>query len=137
MRIAIKLGTAVYLMTLAASLPAAAQTTVRSYRYALETRSQEGDYAGELAPAASVRGRRIDVETDAQGRRLRITTLRNGQKIGETFYRYSGAARLPSEYDTFRAGEKTGVVRIQRDAAGQRVREDYLTAGGTLTGYGA
>jgi hypothetical protein len=75
------------------------------------------------------------VETDGKKRITRIAQLRNGQKISEEFYRFAANAKLPSEYESFTAGEKTGVSRIQRDSAGNRVREDNFTAGGTLTGY--
>ena len=112
-----------------------AQSVVHSYRYQLSTRSQESAFAGEISPGARVGGQIYEVETDAQGRRIRVSVLRNGQKLSETIYRFAGNAKLPSEYDDIEAGEKTGLGRIQRNEAGQRNREDFFTAGGTLTGY--
>jgi len=66
---------------------------------------------------------------------MRVATIRKDQKLSEILYRFAADAKLPSEYESFVAGEKTGVVRIQRDEAGNRIREDYLTVGGTLTRY--
>jgi TonB family protein len=110
-------------------------STVRSYSYVLSTRSQESKFANEISPTVRVGGTRYEVETDTQGRTTRVAVIRNGQTLSERFYRFAISAKLPNEYERFVAGEKTGVVRIQRDEAGNRIREDYFTVGGTLTRY--
>lgn len=110
-------------------------STIRSYRYELFTRSQESKFASEISPTARVGVRRYEVETDTQGRTTRVAVIRDGQTLSEKLYRFATGAKLPDEYECFEAGEKTGVVRIQRDAAGNRIREDYFTVGGTLTRY--
>jgi TonB family protein len=110
-------------------------STIRSYRYELSTRSQESKFANEISPTVRVGGTRYEVETDTQGRTTRVAVIRDGQTLSERFYRFATSAKLPNEYERFVAGEKTGVVRIQRDEAGNRIREDYFTVGGTLTRY--
>jgi hypothetical protein len=114
---------------------ASAQVSIHNYRYRLSTRSHEPGFALELPSIAGVGGTRYEVETDAQGRTTRIAVTRNSQKLSETLFRFAADAKLPSEYDNFEAGEKKSVVRIQRDEAGERVREDYFTVAGTLTEY--
>lgn len=110
-------------------------STIHSYRHELSTRSQEPTFADEISPADRVSGTTYEVETDAQGRTTKVAVIRHGQKLSERYYRFATGAKLPSEYDRFVAGEKTGVARIQRDEAGNRIREDYLTADGTLARY--
>jgi TonB family protein len=110
-------------------------STIRSYRHELFTRSQESKFASEISPAIRVGGTRYEVETDTQGRTTRVAVIRDGQTFSERFYRFATSAKLPHEYERFVAGEKIGVVRIQRDEAGNRIREDYFTVGGTLTRY--
>ena len=110
-------------------------STIRSYRYELSTRSQESKFANEISPTVRVGGTRYEVESDTQGRTTRVAVIRNGQKLSERFYRFATSAKLPSEYERFVGGEKTGLVRIQRDEAGSRIREDYFTVDGTLTRY--
>ena len=110
-------------------------STIRSYRYELSTRSQESRFANEISPTVRVGGTRYEVETDTQGRTTRVAVIRDGQILSERFYRFAISAMLPNEYERFVAGEKTGVVRIHRDEAGNRIREDYFTVGGTLTRY--
>jgi hypothetical protein len=111
-------------------------STIRSYRYELSTRSQESRFASEISPPAiRVGATRYEVETDTQGRTTRVAVIRDGLTLSERFYRFATSAKLPNEYERFVAGEKTGIVRIQRDEAGNRIREDYFTVGGTLTRY--
>jgi hypothetical protein len=118
-----------------AMLPAVVngQTSVRGYRYEVLTRSQDFAYLSEVAP--DIQERHVLVETDAQGRIVRTSVVRNGQKISTRVYSYSADAKAASEYDTFLGGEKTGHVRIQRNANGYRSREDYFGATGALTTY--
>jgi len=110
-------------------------STVHTYRYELLTRSQESKFANETSPAAGAVGKLYEVETDAQGRTTRVAVIRNGQRLSEVSYRFASGAKLPTGYEIFVGGEETGVVRIQRDEAGNRIREDYLTVNGTLTRY--
>jgi hypothetical protein len=110
-------------------------STIRNYRYELLTRSQESKFANEISPTVRVSGRRYEVETDTQGRTTLVAVIRDGKTLSERFYRFATGAKLPNEYERFVAGEKTGVVRIQRDEAGNRIREDYFTVDGTLTRY--
>ena len=108
---------------------------VRSYRYQLDTRSQEVKFAGEISPNARLGGTRYEVETDAEGRVVRVSVVRNDQKLSERLYHFETGAKFPSDYERFVAGEETAVVRIQRDAAGNRIREDHFTVNGILTHY--
>jgi hypothetical protein len=111
-------------------------STMHSYRYGLSMRSQDREFANEISPTLGLGGTHYyEVETDVQGRTTRAAVIRNGQKLSELSYRFAVGAKLPNEYDYFVAGEKTGVVRIHRDEAGNRIREDHLTVDGTLTHY--
>jgi hypothetical protein len=112
---------------------ATGQTSVRHYRYELMTRAQESTYTDEVPSDA--RGRHHAVETDAQGRITRAAVIRDGQKISERVYSFAPDGQAASEYETFTGTEKTGRVRVQRNAGGDRTREDYFTVNGVLTGY--
>src|ERR1700675_2668353 len=112
---------------------AGAQGSVHNYRFELTTRSQEPEFAGEISTTAG--GARYEVEADAQGRTARIAVIRNGQKLSETVFRFAANAKLPSEFDKIEAGQKTGLVVIERDDAGNRVRENFFTVGGALIEY--
>ena len=112
---------------------ARAQAGVHYYRYELLTRSQDFQYVTEVA--AGVSGRHHAVETDAQGRVTRTAVIRGGQKISQRVYSFASDAKAASEYDTFTGSEKTGRVTIQRNASGDRTREDYLTVSGAATGH--
>lgn len=118
-----------------AAYTASAQVSIRNYRYRLSTRSHEPEFAKEISSTVGVGGTRYEVEADAQGRTTRIAVIRDGQKLSETFFRFAGNAKLPSGYENFEAGELTSVVGIQRNEAGNRIREDYFAVGGTLTEY--
>jgi len=136
MKCLLRLGIVVWLICGAfLSAQSNSSSTLRNYRYRLSTRSQESKFANEISPTALVGGTRYEVETDARGRTTRVAVMRNDQKLSEILYRFATEANLPSEYESFVAGEKTGVVRIQRDEAGNRSREDYFTVGGSLTRY--
>jgi len=119
----------------AAAATASAPVNIRNYRYKLSTRSQEPEFAAEISPSDRVAGAHYEVEADVQGRTTRIAVMRDGQKLSETLFRFARDAKLPSEFENFEAGEKTGIVRIQRNEAGNRVREDYLMLGGTPTDH--
>ena len=111
-------------------------STIRSYRDGPSMRSQDREFANEISPALRLSGtHHYEVETDVQGRTTRVAIIRNGQKLSELSYGFAVGAKLPNEYDYSVAGEKTGVVRIHRDEAGNRIREDHLTVDGTLTHY--
>jgi YD repeat-containing protein len=124
---------AAFAMALGASTGAGAQVTIRNYRYKLSMRSQEAAFAAEIASTVGARGTRYEVETDALGRTTRIAVMRGGQKLSETIFRFAADAKLPSEYDSFEAGAKTGVTRIKRDEAGNRIRDDHFTLDGIAT----
>ena len=112
---------------------ASGQAGVHYYRYELLTRPQESQYVAEVPPGAT--GRYHEVETDAEGRITRTAVVRDGQKISQRVYSFAAAASAPTEYDTFTGSEKSGRVKIQRNTAGDRTREDYFTVGGAATGY--
>ena len=112
---------------------ASGQTSVHYYRYELLTRGQESTYASEVR--SDVHGRHQTVETDTQGRITRTAVTRDGQKISERVYSFAPDGKAASEYETFTGSEKTGRVRIQRNADGGRAREDYFTVNEVLTGY--
>lgn len=122
---------AAFLVAIAASA-ASAQVNIRNYRYKVLTRSQEPEFSAEILSTVPVHQTHYEVEADAQGRTARFAVVRDGEKLSETSFRFEGEAKLPNEFENSEAGEKTGVVRIQRDAAGNRVREDHLLLGGTL-----
>ena len=109
-----------------------AQVSIRNYRYKLSTRSQEPEFATEILSAVTVRQTHYEVEADGQGRTTRFAVMRAGEKLSETLFRFAADAKLPNEFEDFEAGEKTGVVRIQRNEAGNRIREDHLLLGGTV-----
>ena len=110
-----------------------AQAGVHYYRYELLTRSQESQYVTEVPAGAS--GRHHVVETDAQGRITRTVVIRDGQKVSQRAYSFAPDDKAASEYDTFTGSEKSGRVTIQRNASGERTREDYFTVSGAATGY--
>ena len=112
---------------------AGAQAGVHYYRYELFTRSQDSQYVSEVG--AGVSGRHHAVETDAQGRITRTAVIRDGQKISERVYSFAPGGKAASEYDTFTGSEKTGRVTIQRNASGERTRENSFTVGGVATEY--
>ena len=112
---------------------AGAQSGVHYYRHELLTRSQDFRYVTEVP--AGVRGRHHEVETDTQGRITRAAVIRDGQKISQRVYSFAPGDKAAREYDTFTGSEKTGRVKIQRNAGGERMREDYFTVGGAVTGY--
>jgi hypothetical protein len=119
--------------------PASAQSSdgasggVRHYRYEILTRAQDFAYATEVSP--DVAGRHYAVETDAQGRIVRTTVMRNGRKLTERVYTFGPSGKAPIEYTNFSGSEKGGSVRVQRNPAGNRTREEYFTASGVPTGY--
>jgi hypothetical protein len=124
------------LLALIASIdpPAAsAQADVRYYRYELLTRSQDSQYLTEVR--AGVSGRHHAVETDSRGRIVRTAVIRAGERVSQRAYWFPPDADAASEYDTFTGSEKTGRVKIARNASGERTREDYFTVGGAATGY--
>ena len=112
---------------------ASGQAGIHYYRYELLTRSQESSYANEVP--AGVRGRHHAVETDTQGRITRAAVIRDGQRISERVYSFAPDGKAVSEYETFTGSEKTGRVKIQRNAGGERTREDSFTVSGVATGY--
>lgn len=112
---------------------ASGQTSVHYYRYELLTRAQESTYVGEVP--SNVRGRHHAVETDAQGHVTRTVVIRDGQEVSQRVYSFVPDGKAASEYETFTGSEKTGRVRIQRNADGGRTREDDFTVNGALTGY--
>jgi hypothetical protein len=112
---------------------ARAQEGTRYYRYELLTRSQEAAYVMDVAAGAS--GRHHAVEVDAQGRVTRTAVIRDGQRISERVYSLPSDGTAANEYVTFTGSEKTGRVAVQRNAAGDRTREDYFTVSGASTGY--
>jgi hypothetical protein len=97
------------------------------------TRAQDFTYTAEVP--ADARGRHHAVETDEQGRITRTAVIRDGQKISERVYSFAPGGQATGEYETFSGTEKTGRVRVQRNARGDRTREDYFTVSGALTGY--
>ncbi len=133
-----RLATRLFCLTLVVAMSAAsasAQVRVRTYRYVLAMRSQENKFAGEISPVAKAGGTVYQVQKDARGRVTKVSRLRNGKKLSDTVYIYKLNEKLPSSVEQYREGEKTGVTKIQRDEAGNRIREDHFTADGTLTSY--
>jgi len=109
------------------------QAGIHYYRYELLTRSQDARYAGEVP--ADAKGRFYLVETDSLGRISRTALLRNGHRITQRIYSYAPGSALADGFETFADSEKTGRVKIQRNASGERTRDDYLTVSGESTGY--
>jgi len=104
-----------------------------SYRYELKTGCNEPRYAAEIPFDSG--GPRFDIETDAKGRIVRVSTYENGNKIKETIYHYEGGASRVTDADFYLAGELTTTVRVERNTKGSVVRDDYLTRDGNRTGY--
>jgi hypothetical protein len=122
---------AAFVLAIAAST-AGAQVGVRNYRYKLTNRSQEQQFAAEILSTLPLKQTHYEVETDAQGRIARVAEVRGGDKLSEMRYSFEGDAKLPNGFESYEAGEKTGVVRIVRNEAGNRVREDHMLLGGTV-----
>jgi hypothetical protein len=116
-----------------AAYTTSAQVSIRNYRYKLSMRSQEPEFAAEILSTVPVHQTHYEVEADAQGRTTRFAEVRDGEKLSETLFHFEGEAKLPNEFENIVAGEKTGVVQIHRDEAGNRVREDHRMLGGTLS----
>jgi hypothetical protein len=114
---------------------AQAQTTVKLYRYAVLTDTDDTDYRSEITPGATPKGGYFKVERDTVGRILRVTGLRNGQETNVTTYHYIGRNWASDSSETFEYGEKTQISLYQRDPQGHITREDDETADGKLTGY--
>ena len=109
------------------------QASVHHYRYELLTRAQESTYATEVPAGAG--GRHHAVETNTEGRITRTAVIRDGQKVSERVYSFAPDGKAASEYDTFTGSERTGRVTIQRNASGERTRDEYFTVGGAATGH--
>jgi hypothetical protein len=109
------------------------QTAVHYYRYELLTRAQESTFVNEVP--ADARGRHHRVETDSRGRIIHDAVIRDGQSVSERVFSFEGDNVAADGYETLTRSEKTGRVRIQRNADGNRAREDYFTTAGVLTGY--
>lgn len=109
------------------------QTSTRHYRYELELRSQDPDYASQVPPG--VTGEHYAVDADSQGRITRVARIRNGQEISHTVYHFAAGANAAGDYDWFRGEQKMGHGQIHRNAKGERTRVDSFTVDGTLTGY--
>jgi len=125
---------ALTLLVLTAFVPAAAaQNTVRHYRYSLHTRSQDLRFAQEVP--ASVSGNQFVVEMDAEGRIVSVSSVRNGKTTARRVYRFATGQKLASGYESFDGDDPAGRVEIQRNAVGDRTRENNYTLAGTLTGY--
>ena len=123
----------VLLLLAVTALASGAAATVRNYRYSLSTRSPYPKYAGEVPAGAS--GQYLEVETDSQGRVVRVASIRNGHKEAESLYHFSANATLCDSYDEYRESEKTGHTQVQRNASGDAIRDDDYTTEGTHTGY--
>ena len=114
---------------------AAERAKTSFYRYEIEVRTGDTDYASEIPADAPPTGPRYKVERDEQGRLWRVTKLRGDKEISSAHYRYAGKERLPDHYEDFTNGEPTGSVSLRRDSSGARVREEYRTTQGALTSY--
>jgi antitoxin component YwqK of YwqJK toxin-antitoxin module len=112
---------------------AAAQNTVRHYRYELNMRSQDLAYAHEVPATAG--GGHWAVTRDAAGRIIQVANVRDGKVVDKVIYKFAAGKKLPDSYESYRDGELTGKVALQRNASGERVREEYFTADGVRTRY--
>ena len=123
-------------LALLAFIPAQARADVQFYRYWLDT-YQPGleKFTGPIRSPKDAGGTIYQVERDARGRVVHVTTIRSGKKLGETLYQFSGTSKLPSGYRYFEGGALSSMARYQRDAQGFIARKNYLTAQGDLTGY--
>ena len=117
-------------------VPAQSSAEMQSYRYWLYT-YQPGleKFTGPVRSPKDAGGQIYQVERDARGRVVHVTTIRDGKKLDETVYQFSGTSKLASGYRYFEGGALSSVARYQRDVQGFIVRKDYLTAQGDLTGY--
>ena len=51
-----------------------------------------------------------------------MTLIRDGQEVSARVYSFASGGEAASEYDTFNGPEKTGRVKIQRNAGGDRTQ---------------
>lgn len=116
-------------------LPTQARAATEYFRYSVSTYEPgPPKYTGKLS-SMKTKGQVYAVDRDARGRITSVAVYRDGKKLTESIYTYTGAAKLSSGYKFYRAGslEESGVYK--RDASGQVSRADYYTAQGALTGY--
>ena len=109
-----------------------AQTT-QYYRYQLNTRQPEFEFAQEVSPDAP--GTIVVVERDSAGHVLSIATRRKGKQLSRTVYHYGPGQKYYASRDEYTGSEQTGRVDVQRNAGGDIVREDDFTKDGTRTDY--
>lgn len=126
---------AVALLATALLFPAQARADVQYFRFSIST-YQPGPpkYTGQL-PSPKTKGGVYEVTRDALKRVSHVAIYRDGKKLTETVYQYTGSAKLSSGYKFYRNGALEESGKYQRDASGQVSRADYYTAQGTLTGY--
>ncbi len=121
------------LAVLAAS--AWAQTTVKVYRYELQTRQGDNLYRDEVTGGVPAKGQFHEVETDPQGRMVRESDYVNGKEIGSWRFHYPGASVFSDSGEQWQDGKVLNVVKIKRDESGQMTAWKQYTVSGELTNY--
>ncbi len=103
------------------------QTTLQTYRYQIETRSQDFIYAQQL-PKWHSGGTYYVVETDDRGRFASVTEMRNERTVLRTVYQFQGTKELPVSFEEFRYGQSDGIVEIDRNPDGTCSRKRHLNS---------
>ena len=113
----------------------AAQTSVHVYRYEIHNRTGDSDYREELPAGVPSIGPAFEVERDQAGRLIRETDYEDGKATATERTHFTGMETLPDSFEIWINGQKSSVVKMQRNAAGVALRYDTYTANGELTSY--
>jgi hypothetical protein len=128
-------ATLAFLLVTCGLCGAQARTTVKFYRYEVATNTGDKVYRQEISSAASRQGGYYRLEIDEQGRILRESYMRNGEELSSKTFHYSGTESSYDSAEVFTRGEKTGIVRCERNSWGLMTRIVDQTAQGVLTAY--
>lgn len=106
---------------------------IQNYRYQLETFPGDPDkYSDELP--SNTTSPHYEVETDNEGKIVRVASWRNEKKISESLYIYTGS-KYYSSIELYTSGEHKGTTRYQRNEKDEPTQSDYYTTTSILTGY--
>jgi antitoxin component YwqK of YwqJK toxin-antitoxin module len=117
------------------SFALAANADVHSFRYEVTLLSGDPAFKHEITGDELRVGPREDVETDKQGKILSVTYYENGKQTERDVYHFDAGAHLSKGYDAYIGGALSSKQSFTRDAQGNRIKVEKLTAGGELTRY--
>jgi len=127
-----------YILSIAALfvlLPAAALADVKYYRFGVDTWGPGPPMYTGRVQSRTAPGKIYEVETDMRGRLVRVATLRDGAKLEETIFEFTGTRKYADGYRYYQNGAFTSRTRFRRDATEQVIYADARTTKGELTGY--